>query len=397
MADSTRWLQEEHVSARPEATGSPAPLPWTDLALELVVKYQQNPLRAARMLAHLHAAANDAMVRLAPRSTEEAAQAVAVHAAASTVLAHFYPEESPGRIPAMGRAAILATVARAKGSTIQLDEAWRIGEAAGAAAIRRSLDDGAAAICNLADRPKPAPDIWRAAPPLNLFNPSEPLAGRWRTWALRDGGEIQPPPPLAFGSDAYWKEAQEVLRVSRALTAEQKRIADDWNLDKSSVTPPGVWNRKAMELAKARGLGTTDAARMLAALNVAMSDALVACWRAKFEHWTLRPVNAIRDKLDPGFLPYLVTPPFPGYVSGHAAASGAAAEVLAAFFPDRARELQAWAEEAAMSRLYGGIHFRSDNDEGLKFGRAIGRRVVERSLGRDAAPASDEGRKPAVQ
>jgi hypothetical protein len=267
----------------------------------------------------------------------------------------------------------------------------------GAAAIRRSLDDGAAAIWNPADRPKPAPGVWRAAPPLNLFNPSEPLAGTWKTWALADGGEIRPPPPVLFGSESYWNEAQEVLSVTRALTAEQKRIADEWNLDKGSITPPGVWNRKAMALVKARGLGTADAARVMAALNVAMSDALVACWRAKFEHWSLRPVNAIREKLDPDFLPYLFTPPFPGYVSGHAAASGAAAEVLAAFFPDRAGELQAWAEEAAMSRLYGGIHFRSDNDEGLKLGRAAGRRVVERSLGRDAAPASDTGRKPAAQ
>lgn len=71
--------------------------------------------------------------------------------------------------------------------------------------------------------------------------------------------------------------------------------------------------------------------------------------------------------------------------------------MLAAFFSERAGEVKASAEEAAMSRLYGGIHYRSDNDEGLKLGRAIGRRVVERSLGRDAAPASDEGTRPAAQ
>ena len=101
--------------------------------------------------------------------------------------------------------------------------------------------------------------------------------------------------------------------------------------------------------------------------------------------------------MDPDFLPYLLTPPFPGYVSGHAAASGAAAEVLAAFFPERAAELQEWAEEAAMSRLYGGIHFRSDNTEGLRLGRAVGRRVIERSLGGDRARAGVEQSRPADQ
>ncbi len=260
-----------------------------------------------------------------------------------------------------------------------------MGRRVAAEAIRRALDDGGDATWNPAERPPAAPPVWRAAPPLNLYHPTEALAGRWRTWALADGGEIRPPPPLPFGSEGYREEAREVLQVSRALTAEQKRIADEWNLGKGSVTPPGVWNRKAIGLLVERRLHTADAARLLAALNVAMADALVACWQAKFEHWSVRPVNVIREQLDPNFLPYLFTPPFPSYVSGHAAASGAAAEVLAAFFPEHADELQAAAEEAAMSRLYGGIHFRSDNDEGLRLGRAVGRRVVERTLGGDGA------------
>ena len=128
-----------------------------------------------------------------------------------------------------------------------------------------------------------------------------------------------------------------------------------------------------------------------------MADALVACWQAKFEHWSVRPVNVIREKLDPDFLPWLFTPLFPSYVSGHAAVSGAAAEVLAAFFPAQADEWRAAADEAAMSRLYGGIHFRSDNEEGLQLGRRVGRRVLERSLGRDHLPAGGELARPAVQ
>ena len=389
--DSLRQRFSTDAVAQKWATG-PASLPWTGLTLELIVKYQQNPLRAARVLAHLNAAANDAIVQLTAASSAEVAQAVA-----SAVLAHFYPRESPGRLDAIGIGAMRAVAARARVSPEKLASAREVGRRAAAEAIRRALDDGSDATWNPADRPAAAAPVWRAAPPLNLYNPSEPLAGNWRTWALEDSKEISPPQPVPFGSERYWNEAQEVLRVSRALTPEQKRIADEWNLDKGSVTPPGVWNRKAMELVAGRGWGTAETARVLAALNVAMSDALIACWRAKFAHWTVRPVNVIREKLDPDFLPYLFTPPFPSYVSGHAAASGAAAEVLAAFFPERAAELQEWAEEAAMSRLYGGIHFRSDNDEGLRLGRAVGRLVIEHSLGRDGARAGGEHPRPADQ
>ena len=78
------------------------------------------------------------------------------------------------------------------------------------------------------------------------------------------------------------------------------------------------------------------------------------------------------QRFDPTWLPLIVTPPFPSYVSGHSTTSGAAATVLAGYFPGQAAELTAMAEEAAISRLYGGIHFRSDNEEGLVLGRRVG-------------------------
>ena len=123
----------------------------------------------------------------------------------------------------------------------------------------------------------------------------------------------------------------------------------------------------------------------MALLNVAMADAGVAAWDAKYAYWSPRPENAIRDLgLDRRWNPYLVTPFFPAYVSGHATYSGAAGEVLAHLFPGEAPLFKAKAEEAAMSRMYGGIHFRSDSEVGLRMGRAIGRRVVERAR-RDGA------------
>ena len=82
-------------------------------------------------------------------------------------------------------------------------------------------------------------------------------------------------------------------------------------------------------------------------------------------YWSVRPVTVIRAQLDSSWLPYIATPPFPSYPSGHSTTSGAASAVLAAFFPSRAAELDGIAEEAAVSRLYSGIHFRSDNEAGL--------------------------------
>jgi membrane-associated phospholipid phosphatase len=119
--------------------------------------------------------------------------------------------------------------------------------------------------------------------------------------------------------------------------------------------------------------------------NTAQADAFIACWDAKYTYWSERPVTAIRRELDPSFLSYIATPPFPSYVSGHSTISGAASTVLAARFPDAARRLRAWADEAAVSRLNGGIHFRSDNEAGLLLGKRIGRVAVTRYDGRPLA------------
>ncbi|TMG72548.1 MAG: vanadium-dependent haloperoxidase, partial [Betaproteobacteria bacterium] len=138
-----------------------------------------------------------------------------------------------------------------------------------------------------------------------------------------------------------------------------------------------------------------SAARVLAALNVAMNDAAIACWRAKYHWWRVRPVTVIRERFDPNFLPHLITPPHPSYVSGHASVSGAAEAALIAFFPERQSELRAYAEEAALSRLWGGIHYRSDNDEGLRLGRNVAERVMRRAFA--ATPDSnqrDAGKNP---
>lgn len=367
--------------------GQPASVPWTNEALSLIVKYQQNPLRAARALSYLHAAMYDALIIASRAGLDERLQRVAIHSAASATLEYFYPQETDGRLGAMGHAAAYAEHTQRKDPMKSAAHAWTIGQQTAVAARERAGNDGAASRWDIRTRPAAKPGLWQAAPPLNVYAPAEPRAGEWRTWLLKNGAEMPAAPPLPYGSNAYWREVREVLDVYRKLTREQKKIADDWHLGQGTVTPAGVWNLRAQEIVRQKKLGTAESARLFAALNAAMMDAFIACWHVKFIHWTERPVTAIQAKFQADFLPYLVTPPFPSYVSGHATVSGAASEVLAAFFPDEAKSFRNMAEEAAMSRLYGGIHFRSDNQQGLALGRDIGRTVMERLSSESVVPA----------
>ena len=271
----------------------------------------------------------------------------------------------------------------------RLERALVAGERAANDAIQRALTDGADRQPATWRAPAPGPGVWRATPPLNIHTPQELLAGEWRPW-VRGSNELQPPPPPEYGSVRFWAETEEVYRVWQALTPGQKAIAEDWNLQQGSITPPGVWNLRAIELIRSEKLDPAAAARVLAALNAAMNDAAIACWRAKYRWWVVRPVSVIRERFDPNFLPHLITPPHPSYVSGHAAVSGAAAVALATFFPVRKAELHSFAEEAAMSRLYGGIHYRSDNEEGLRLGRRVAELVLRQALAANQ-PADQRG------
>ncbi len=122
-------------------------------------------------------------------------------------------------------------------------------------------------------------------------------------------------------------------------------------------------------------MSDADAARVLAVLNVAATDAVIACFDAKYHYWTIRPSQAdttlvLADSVD--------LPNFPSYPSGHACSAGAFDAVLGHFFPQDRAEFTRIAEEQAMSRLYGGIHYRFDNDGGLALGRVVALYDVER-------------------
>jgi membrane-associated phospholipid phosphatase len=335
-------------------SGNAIVAPWINVTLQTIKSHQTNPPRTARGLGLVSVAIAEAAFQAAP-----ARKRAAVAAAASTVLIYLYPDEAE-RFRALART---AGAERSAGGR-------RVGERV----VRRARSDGSSAVWT--GSVPTGSGMWTPTPPA-FAPPLEVLAAGWRPWNVGDVSRFRPAAPPRPGSARFAAELLEVYNVSRSLTAEQRRIAEFWADGAGTVTPPGHWNMIALELMRGRRLSIDRVARIFAVLNTAQADAFIACWDAKFTYWSERPVSAIRRELDPNWLPHITTPPFPAYVSGHSSTSGAASAVLARFFPRAAARLRAQAAEAAVSRLYGGIHFRSDNDAGLRLGRRMAAEALE--------------------
>jgi hypothetical protein len=206
--------------------------------------------------------------------------------------------------------------------------------------------------------------------------PLRPCWGDVRPLLVTLPDDVLPGPAPLPGSLKFASALEEVRRISESRTEEQKRIADYWADGPGTSTPPGQWNEIASELVLEHGMSDFAATKVLALTNMAMMDAGIVCWRAKYMYWVARP-----SQMDAAITPSITLPNFPSYPSGHAAFSGAASEVLTYFFPKVEVRLRSMAEEAAMSRVYGGIHYRFDSEEGLALGRTVSRLAL-RLLGR---------------
>lgn len=223
--------------------------------------------------------------------------------------------------------------------------------------------------------------------------PLLPDWGKVRTFAMPDGGAcpIKGPPAYSEEKDSlFYKQALEVYDTVNKITPEQRAIARFWSDDPMlSPTPPGHWVSIAMQMARQRAMPVEERADMLVRVSASLADGFIACWRTKYEVDLLRPVTYIKRLIDPEWNSVLITPPFPEYPSGHSTQSGAAATVLTALlggnvsFEDAthardglpARSFKSFwdaANEAGISRLYGGIHFRAAIEDGLEQGRCVG-------------------------
>jgi hypothetical protein len=181
--------------------------------------------------------------------------------------------------------------------------------------------------------------------------------------------ELRPPPPPDYDSAALMAELAELKSFAR--TPRTNSIAVYWETF-GGVRSFQLWNEHASKILE-YGLSQDPAAATyaLAAMNIAMHDACIACWDAKFTYWQIRP-----SQLDPELKPLFPPPNHPSYPAAHGCISTAAAVVLARLFPGDADKLLAIGKEAADARIYAGIHYRSDIGAGQALGRAVAEKVL---------------------
>ncbi|TMQ50141.1 MAG: vanadium-dependent haloperoxidase, partial [Candidatus Eisenbacteria bacterium] len=329
---------------------------WNRLTTELGVGANQPPPLLARSYALVQVGIFEALTVAHDRRRPGISQRAAAAGVASGVLAYLFPA-STARIDAAGS----EELSRIGGQDGSVPRGWSLGRAIGRTMVARGMHDRSDAVYT--GTPPTGDEIWTGT------NPVLPMCGTWKTWVLRSGDEIAPEPPYAFGSALDLHDTQEVLDVSLARTPEQIAIVHKW----ADRSPPAIWNEMLNARIESRGLSAVEAARAQAFLNVAMADAFIECWACKFKYWTARPFQRI-----PGLVTVIPTPNFPTYTSGHSTISAAAAAVLGEIFPDERDYFVQQSLEAAMSRLYGGIHFRHDNEQGTFCGTLIGQKVVKR-------------------
>lgn len=252
---------------------------------------------------------------------------------------------------------------------------------------------------------------WQPTPPAFLA----PLGSQWRyvtPFAMTSGAQFLPPPPPALDSPEYATAINEVATFggngTTTLTvrdADQTEMARFWADGAGTSFAFGHWNMIAQGVAEDLQLDVVSEARLFALLNIATADAIISSWDTKYEYNFWRPVTAIRATTDPDWTPLLGTPNFPSYTSGHSTISSAAAAVLTAEFGDVyqftvgseglagvTRSFDSFGEaaaEAGQSRIYGGIHFQFENQNGLASGDALGQYVVGNIL--RSVDDADEG------
>jgi hypothetical protein len=199
--------------------------------------------------------------------------------------------------------------------------------------------------------------------------PMLPLFGNVRAWMMTPADIVRerPGPPPSTSSQLMAREVAEVRRYVDGATREELAIANFWADGPSTPTPPGHWNFIAQPYVRKAELSEVRVTRVFALLNMALHDAAVGCWETKYFYFNPRPSH-----MDPELKTLIGLPNFPSYTSGHSTFSGAAAEVLSYLFPSDATEFERQKEEASISRLYGGIHYRSDLEVGQAHGKRIG-------------------------
>lgn len=185
---------------------------------------------------------------------------------------------------------------------------------------------------------------------------------------------LRPPPPPLVNSQKMKDETEEVYQFIKNPTREHTAIVHFWADGVGTYTPPGHWDAIAAEDFITKNFSEVRWARNMALINMSLMDAAIVCWDTKYFYYNPRPTQ-----LNPAIKTLTGIPNFPAYISGHSTFSGAAAGILSYIVPEKAAQYEAMAKEASMSRIYGGIHFRSDCEVGLVVGKNISNYAVQRA------------------
>lgn len=241
---------------------------------------------------------------------------------------------------------------------------------------------------------------WVPTSSTNLI-PLQPYWGDVRPFMDGNVKDLLPVQPPAYSTDLdsdFYLEAIEVYEVVNNLTLEQKKIAEFWSDDPgNTATPPGHSYSIMMQILSEEEADLGRAAEVYAKLGMGVHDAFVSCWNAKYHFNLVRPITYIHGNIDNTWSIPLITPPFPEYTSGHSVQSGATAKILTDLFgedysfvdrthinrtdidgsPRTFNSFYDFADEAAISRLYGGIHYRSGIEIGIEQGIKIGENIAK--------------------
>ena len=242
-----------------------------------------------------------------------------------------------------------------------------------------------------------APGQWRPTPTA-FASGAVPQFATMTPWGIQSPDQFRPAGPPALDSPQYLADYDEVRTMGSETSALRTDDETDACLFMNSTSPNHLWNRAAIDLGAAQGTDLSENAHLLATLNLAIADALIACWDAKYEFEFWRPVTAIRLADDPEWTPLFATPAHPEYTSGHSSASSAAATVLADYFGEETPfmlqspaapgwiriypSFSAAVDEVTDARVFAGIHFRAACEDGAVLGSEVAAFILENRMGR---------------
>jgi hypothetical protein len=334
---------------------------WNEFASELIARNRVGQFPALRTLAYVNLAISNAVVEMDGKGP--AAQGAAAGAAAEMLVVLFPKEEAAIR----GRLAAETAALGAGHQAIFIGGIDR-GRAAASEVVAMAKTDRASA--QWSGTVPTGNEVWSSlsmppAPPLGAH-----LAGV-RPFFMKTASEFRAPPPPALSSPEFQATLAEVRQIANTRTYEQLGLARYWE-NLTGAFSAGVWNEVARNAIAAHGLGEAESARVLALMHMAGFDALVACHDSKYVYWVPRPTQ-----LDPQIRLAIGVPNHPSYPSNHACISGAMGLVLDARFPDQRGRYFAMGRQAGESRIYAGIHYRIDVDEGLTIAKKIAGRALE--------------------